>query len=321
MTFRTSERLSSRLRPESSGVAVASQGAAWPARGTPSRGRDGAVSGLEPTVSTTVSMTEAEQPKQLVATIERALSVLDLMASTDRDDLGVTEIARELDLSKAVVHRVLVTLVSRDYLQVDPSTRRYSLGPMALVLGSAYLAQLDLRTLALPRLQELSDRTGETATFSLRNGWNRMYVDQVTPDREIKMAVAIGKAYPLHAGSSSKSFLAFLPAEEQERYLQERELTALTTATIIDPDRLRTELAAIRQRGYAVSLEERQAGAASIAAPILDRHGLPIAAVSVCGPVERFRDQLETVPSLLLQTCGELSRLFGYRSEAPTPIR
>lgn len=260
-------------------------------------------------------MTQTDQPKQLVATIERALSVLDLMASTDSDDLGVTEIAHELGLSKAVVHRVLVTLVARDYLQVDANSRRYSLGPMALALGSAYLAQFDLRRLALPRLQELSDRTGETATFSLRNGWSRMYVDQITPDREIKMSVAIGKAFPLHAGSSSKSFLAFLPIEEQDRYLEERELSPLTSTTIVDPEQLRTELALVRERGYAVSLEERQAGAASVAAPILDRYGLPIAAVSICGPVERFRGQLETVPPILLQTCGELSRLIGYRAE------
>jgi len=264
-------------------------------------------------------VTAAQPPKQLVTTIERALSVLDLMTATDRDDLGVTEISRELGLSKAVVHRVLVTLVARDYLQVDPASRRYSLGPMALVLGSTYLARLDLRALALPRLQELSDRTGETATFSLRNGWSRIYVDQVTPDREIKMSVAIGKSFPLHAGSSSKSFLAFLPMEEQERYLVERELTALTGTTIVDPDRLRTELAEVRSRGYAVSLEERQAGAASIAAPVLDRHGLPIAALSVCGPVERFRDQLDTVPPLLLRTCGELSRLFGHRPDGSGP--
>jgi len=265
-------------------------------------------------------VSDIEQPKQLVATIERALSVLDLMAATERDDLGVTEVARELNLSKAVVHRILITLVARDYLQVDADSRRYSLGPMALALGSAYLAQLDLRALALPRLQELSDRTGETATFSLRNGWNRMYVDQITPDREIKMSVAIGKAYPLHAGSSSKSFLAFLPSHEQERYLEGRELTAMTDTTIIDPVRLRSELATVRDRGYAVSLQERQAGAASVAAPILDRHGLPIAVISICGPVERFRDQLETVPPLLLETCNELSRLLGYRSQSPATV-
>ena len=258
-------------------------------------------------------MTGLDEPKQLIATIDRALSVLDLMAATDSDDLGVTEIARKLGLSKAVVHRILVTLVARDYLRVDANTRRYSLGPMALVLGSAYLAQLDLRNLALPRLQVLSERTGETATLSLRNGWTRMYVDQVTPDREIRMSVPIGQSYPLHAGSSSKSFLAFLPLEEQERYLQERELTQLTDTTITDRQMLRIELAMVRKRGYAVSLEERQAGAASIAGPILDGTGHPIAAISVCGPVERFRGQLEAAGPLLLQACSEVSRLLGYQ--------
>ena len=252
--------------------------------------------------------------RPMVGTIERALTVLDLMASSDQDDMGVTEIARQLGLSKAVIHRVLTTLAARDYLQVDESTRRYRLGPMALVLGSAYLERLDLRNLALPRLQELSARTGETATFSLRNGFTRMYVDQVTPDREIKMSVAIGKSFPLHAGSSSKSFLAFLSEDEQEAYLRDRELTPLTGTTIVDASQLRSELAAIRERGYAISLEERQAGAGSLAAPILDRSGRPIGAISVCGPVERFRSQMDAIPPLLLSACQELSRQFGHRS-------
>lgn len=256
-----------------------------------------------------------------LSTIERALSVLNLIAASEKTDLGVSEVARELSLSKAVVHRVLITLVANDYLQVDAVSRRYSLGPMALVLGSAYLAQLDLRKLALPRLQELSDRTGETATFSLRNGWSRMYVDQITPDREIKMSVAIGKAYPLHAGSSSKSFLAFMPPDEQDRYLEERQLSPLTSTTIIDPVKLRMDLAEVRERGYAISLEERQAGAASIAAPILDRHGHPISVISICGPVERFRERLDEVAPLLLETCEDLSRLFGHQGGTETVER
>lgn len=257
--------------------------------------------------------TNVKAGQTALSTIERALSVLNLIAATDKDDLGVSEIARELSLSKAVVHRVLITLVANDYLQVDPASRRYSLGPMTLVLGSAYLESLDLRSIVLPRLQDLSARTGETATFSLRNGWSRMYVDQVTPDREIKMSVAIGKAYPLHAGSSSKSFLAFLSEEERHDYLTKTELLRLTETTIIDPVALEQELMEIRARGYAISNEERQAGAGSVAAPILDRNGSPLAAISVCGPVERFKSQFETVPPLLVEVCAEISRLFGNR--------
>lgn len=257
-------------------------------------------------------MATSDQPKQPLTTIDRALSVLDLVASSKSGALGVTDIARELDLSKAVVHRILVTLVMREYLEVDTRTRRYSLGRMALVLGSAYLTSLNLHSQVLPHLQKLSDLTGETATLSILHGWTRIYVDQVTPIREIKMSVGIGKPHALHAGSSSKAFLAFLPVEHQERYLHERELSMLTDKTIIDPRLLRRELVLVRQRGYAVSVEERQTGAASIAAPILDHAGQPIAVISICGPAERFRDQLDSAPTLLRQACEELSKRFGF---------
>ena len=264
--------------------------------------------------SSTSTGSSLDGDRPVLSTIERALSVLDLVASTAKEDLGVSEVARELGLSKTVVHRVLVSLVAKDYLQVDPVSRRYRLGPMALVLGAAYLERLDLRGLVLPRLQDLSDRTGETATFSLRHGWSRMYVDQVTPVREIKMSVAIGKAFPLHAGSSSKSFLSFLDEAEREEYLARHELTPFTPTTIVDVDTLRRELIEIRARGFAVSIEERQAGAGSIAAPVLDRDGRPIAAISVCGPVERFRSQLEVFAPLVVEACAEISRLLGHRA-------
>lgn len=270
------------------------------------------VCSAESTVKDGKKVSECDQPKNRVLTIDRALSVLDLMASTNSDSLGVTDIARDLNLSKAVVHRILVTLVMRDYLQVNAETRRYSLGRTALVLGSAYLKSLNLHSEVLPHLQKLSDLTGETATFSILHGWTRFYVNQVTPIREIKMSVEIGKPHALHAGSSSKAFLAFIPLEDQERYLVQRDLNWLTDKTITDSTRLRQELVLVRQRGYATSIEERQRGAASIAAPIFDHTGQPIAVISICGPAERFREQFDIAPKLLRQACEELSQRFGF---------
>ena len=175
----------------------------------------------------------------------------------------------------------------------------------------AYLNRIDIRDLARPVLTKLSEKTGETATISLRSGWERMYVDQVTPDREVKMTVALGRAFPLHAGSSSKAFLAFLPAEEQERYLAEAELGALTARTIVDADELRVELEQIRMRGYAVSEGERQEGAGSIAAPVFDHRADPVAVISMCGPLERFVDEIPALAEELLTAAGELSRRLG----------
>jgi len=255
-----------------------------------------------------------EDASKLIASVERALDVLLFFVRAGGPDLGVTEIARELDLSKAVVHRLLMTLASRGLIEADPATRRYRLGPAALTVGTAYLDRIDLSGLVLPHLRELSRVTDETATMSIRHGWNRVYVAQITPEREVRMEVALGRPFPLHAGGSSKAFLAHLSEEERERYLAQPLLEAMTPETLVDADALRTELAHVRQRGYATSLGERQNGAASVAAPILDRTGQPVAVISVCGPIERFGPAVERTASLLLASTRELARALGAPS-------
>ncbi|NIS35178.1 MAG: IclR family transcriptional regulator, partial [Actinobacteria bacterium] len=228
-----------------------------------------------------------ERPGTVVA-IERAADVLSLFASAESSTLGVSDIARQLDLSKAVVHRILASLMSRDYVRVDLDTRRYSLGAASLSLGLRYLDDLHLHQEAMPALRTLSDETGETATFSVAVGDDkRVYVDQVMPARTVRVMVEIGQTFPLYAGASSKALLAFMAPDRQASYLDrsgERLLQDLPT----DLDDLRAELAEIRARGYAETEGERLAGTAAVAAPILDRAGRPIASISVAGPIERF---------------------------------
>lgn len=263
-------------------------------------------------------MAESNQG-QTIAAIERAADVLTLFSEAAQVSLGVTEIAQRLGLSKAVVHRILASFRTRGYVELDDDTRRYHLGPQALSLGLAYLERLDVAHMARGAMEELSRATNETATLSVRLGdRSRVYVDQVTPPRDIKMVVSLGQPFPLHAGGSSKAFLAFLPPEGVDRYLREQPLEALTDLTITDPGALRAELYRVRARGYAVSLGERQVGAGSVAAPIRDRHGAPVAVVSVCGPVERFRDEVEDFAPLLLKATHALSQRMGFRESAPT---
>lgn len=248
-----------------------------------------------------------------IAAIERAADVLLFMAEWDGPTVGVTEIASGLDMSKAVVHRILSSLRDRGFVEVDTEARRYRLGPSALTVGAAYLDKIDIRDLAIEPMRRLVQATGETATLSIRDGWSRVYIDQMAPDREVKMLVRLGVPFPLHAGGSSKAFLAFLPEEEVDRYLAQPSLVGLTSITVTEPSELRKEIATIRRRGYAVSLGERQAGAASVAAPVLDRRGNPLAVVSVSGPVERFKPNMKAAAEHLLQETRELSRLMGWR--------
>jgi DNA-binding IclR family transcriptional regulator len=253
-----------------------------------------------------------EGGSQSIAAVERAIDVLLLFGRSSRADLGVTEISAELGLSKAAVHRILTSLRSRDLIAVDSVSRRYSLGPAALGLGRAYLARIDVRSMASPELAWLSGKSKETATLSIRNGDARMYVDQVVPDREVRMEVAVGLPYPLQAGASSKAFLAFLSDDEIDSYIKRNQLAAMTDQTITDDEKLRRDLAAIRKRGYATSAGERMAGAASVAAPVLDHDARPIAVISVSGPVERFKAEMSDCTALLLEATGRLSTRMGH---------
>jgi DNA-binding IclR family transcriptional regulator len=246
---------------------------------------------------------------QTAATVERAADVLVLFTENERRTLGVTEIAAALRLSKPAVHRILGSLRSRGLVDLDETTHRYSLGLTAMRLGLAYLDRLDVRRLAGPELAALSRGTGETATLSIRTGDHRVYVDQVTPPREVIMAITLGVPYPLHAGASAKALLAFLGDAELGAYLAD--------APVADPGALRRELGRIRARGYARSFAERQPGAGSVAAPILDHHGRPVAAISVCGPLERFETEAGACAAALLETTGRLSARMGHQSPNP----
>lgn len=255
----------------------------------------------------------AQTHGQTIVAIERATDVLVLFAESAEPTLGVTEIAQALGLSKAVVYRILSSFRAKGFVELDEATRRYSLGPRVLHLGLAYMNRMDVPSLARPVMENLTRVTNETSTLSLRTGWSRVYVDQTTPDRDVKMVVKLGVEYPLHAGASSKAFLAFLEPEEQDEYLT-RPLERMTSLTITSAKALRPELDEIRRRGYASSMGERMDGAGSVAAPVFGHDARPVAVISVCGPVERFREEAGDAAKVLLEATAELSRQVGYRA-------
>lgn len=235
--------------------------------------------------------------------------------------LGVSAIARELGLAKAVVHRILQTLVQRGLLTADTGTRDYHLGPAAAALGARALRESDLRAVAMPALRELQQATGETTTVSALVPGGRVYLDQVESGREIKMTVEVGRRFPLHAGSSSTCMLAFLPVEQQEAVLS-GPLERLTTRTVTDPDMLRVRLAEVRRRGYARSDGERQQLAGSVAAPVFGFDGSVQGAVSVCGPADRVdAAACERFLPLLVAAADHISRGMGWHGGLPQDRR
>lgn len=230
---------------------------------------------------------------------------------------GVSALARELELSKAVVHRILKTLEHRGLLTADADTRGYHLGPSAAGLGARALRECDLRTVAMPVLRDLQRSTHETTTVSASVPGGRVYVDQVVSDREIKMTVEVGRRFPLHAGSSGTCILAFLPAEQQAAVLA-APLERLTPATVAEPRLLQRQLQQIRSSGFAMSDGQRQQGAGSIAAPVFGLDGHVEGSISVCGPLDRLdRATRERCVPLVTDAADRISRVLGWRGGLP----
>jgi IclR family transcriptional regulator, acetate operon repressor len=253
---------------------------------------------------------------------EAAERVADVLLALSRGEsaIGVSAIARELKLSKAVVHRILQSLASRDLVRIDPISREYSLGPSATALGARALRQLDLRVVARDDLVGLRNETRETTTLSLLVVDKRTYVDQYESPQEIKMTVEPGRLYPLYAGASSRAILAFLPAVDVARVLSSG-LEPLTEETIRDLDMLKERLAQVRANGFATSRGERQSGAGSVAAPVFRGDGRVVGSISVCGPLVRFdAAAVERFIPLVTSAAARISARLGWNSPHEQPV-
>ncbi|MFB4319235.1 IclR family transcriptional regulator [Actinomadura sp. 21ATH] len=245
----------------------------------------------------------------------RVADVLLLFAAGPRY-LGVSAISRELGISKAVVHRILRSLVSREMLATDEGVPGYRLGPAAVALGASALRRFDARAAAAPVLRRLRDETGETTTLSGLVGDERVYLDQFESRHEIKMTVDVGARFPLHAGSSGKVVLAFLPEDRREAVLA-LPRAALTDRTVTDEAALRAELAVIAAEGVAASVGERQADAGSVAAPLFGPDGEVYGSFSVCGPAYRFTPEaVERYRVLAREAAEEIRRSWSWLQDS-----
>ena len=252
-----------------------------------------------------------------LSTVRNAARVLKSFR-TREESLGVSELARRLELGKSTVHRLLTTLVSEGLVEQDRRTGGYRLGIVMFELGEAVKVHLDLHAAAGPVLVRLREQTGESSQVGVLDGDEVVYVDRLESAYSLRLFIETGRRVPAHCTSSGKVLLAHRPVPERERYLSRGALPRLTPDTITDPDALRAELATVRTRGWAEAINEREIGVASLAAPIRDRHGEVVAAVSIGAPVSRFGAVPRSRMAEALVEAGEaVSRRLGWNPEAP----
>jgi DNA-binding IclR family transcriptional regulator len=240
--------------------------------------------------------------------VARATAVLDELAVAP-GELGTNELARRIGVNPSTASRLLGTLEAARLVEQVPSSGRYRLGLRLLELGNAALGRLDLRTLAHPRLEELVEETGETATLSVPGERDAVTVDFVQSSSSVQSVARLGRPSVAHATAAGKVLLAFgdvgLPAPPLERF---------TPRTIVQPDKLATAVERVRSKGWAEAAGERERDLNAIAAPIVGADGRLAGILGLQGPEGRFdRGARSAAVAPLLAHSKAVSQALGWR--------
>ncbi|MEU6409947.1 IclR family transcriptional regulator [Microbispora sp. NPDC046933] len=239
-----------------------------------------------------------------VQSLARGLAVIRAFDAAS-PELTLSEVARKTGLTRAAARRFLLTLADLGYVRTDG--RLFSLSPRVLELGYAYLSSLSLPEVALPHLERLVAEVHESASVSVLDDTDIVYVARVPTARIMRVTIAIGTRFPAYCTSMGRVLLAWLPPENLDAYLARADLERLTPHTTTSPVALRTALDDVRARGWAMVDQELEEGLRSIAAPIRDRDGRVVAAVNVSSHASRTTlesARRDLLPPLLATAAG-----------------
>jgi IclR family transcriptional regulator, KDG regulon repressor len=251
--------------------------------------------------------------ENMVKSVSRALDIITLV-SMKKEGLGVTEIANQMDINKSSVYRILTTMSHYGYIEQDAESGRYRLGYTFLDIGSKLLDSLDIRTEAKPYLLELGKFTDEVIHLVVYDQGEVVYIEKFEGTETLRMHSKVGKRAPMHCTGVGKAILAYLPSAITEDILNRKGLPVHTQYTITDREKFLSELEAVKQRGYALDLQENEVGITCIAVPIFDHAGNAVAALSVSAPTIRMTDErIEELKQHVLKTGSNISYRLGYR--------
>jgi DNA-binding IclR family transcriptional regulator len=249
--------------------------------------------------------------------LERGLDVLEAIAA-EGGELGVREVARRCGLSPTIVQRLVTSLASRGYIEKNNDTARYRLGHRTLALGVTSEAAFDYVVAARRELERLAHDHHLNGFLSVLRGGRAIYLLAVQADGPVAIKVSPGSEMPLHSTGAGKALLASLSDGEARKVLGIRKLTAITPHTITDPAAIVALLPKVRRQGFALVNEENIPGVLSVGAPIRDRAGGVVAALSVAFP--KYLDSgltLASVEPLVTAAALRVSRLLGMPSALP----
>lgn len=255
-------------------------------------------------------MGSSAQDKTRVQSVERALRLLRAF-DQHSTELGVSELSRRLCLPKSIVFRLLATLEDAGFIEQNPVTRNYCLGPTVFELAGVYAGHNGLIKIGEPFLRDLVAHTGLTAQLGIRDGYECISLLVVDSPMRVRVALRPGERTLAYATATGKVLLAALRNDEVQLILP-RPLAALTHNTITDPAAVLVELDRVRQRGYAMNHAEYSEGDVAVAAPVRDFHNQVVAGLSLSWPTHMISEsQIPDLIRRVMQSADAMSRRLG----------
>jgi len=242
-----------------------------------------------------------------VLAVDRALDLLEILRRSSRG-LTLSEISRRLATPVSTTHDLISTLVARGYLQRNVGSHQYSVGVRALDFSIKDNFELQLRQGCSSYIQPLAEEVALPVTVGTRTGAEGMFVARAIPPGDSVNQACIGRHFPLHCTAQGKVLTAWLSDEELERLFADYIFFQFTPRTIGCFDHLKTHLAEVRKRGFAVNEEEEAIGARSIGAPVFNHIGTVAASVSMGDISQTPLERILRFADNLLGTTKEISR-------------
>lgn len=246
-----------------------------------------------------------------IRALAKAVHLLDVLA--EEREATPRQLAELLDEPRTTTYRLLRSLEALDLIEAGSQPGAYRLGWKLMRLGAAVVERLDERQAALPVMERVHERVGETVFLVVRRNWDAVCIERIEGLRVQSLALRLGGSLPLHVGAGPRALLAWEPREVWEEYVVSGQLSALTEKTPTTRAALFRELEETRRQGYVVSDEDVTHGIASLGAPIFDYTGHVRAALSI-GGLKSFvlGDARDEFVELIVAGAQEISSLLGH---------
>ena len=247
-----------------------------------------------------------------IQSVQRATDIISLLCRSPQR-LGVTEIAAALGLNKGTAWGLVTTLEQQGFLQQDPDSRKYGVGPRLFELGMIYVGNLEINVKGARQAQNLAARTGLTARIGIFENGSVLITHLAVPRSEDYLSHQIGPRTPAYCSAIGKAILANMDPAELEDYLGKVELVVHTKNSMISRAALRKDIESARERGYSITREEMIPGLAALGAPVFGRNHRLVGALSVSETPEIvLGKRMEKLGYELTRAAADISREMGF---------